>query len=101
LGASVHFKHQDVFTAEVDLPFDVLVSNPPYIEREEADSLETKVREHEPALALFVNEHPLEFYRFMVAKFPAWLSPDGIFGFECHSRYADDVVQLCRAAGCQ
>ena len=101
LGASVHFKHQDVFTAEVVLPFDVLVSNPPYIGLEEADSLETKVREHEPALALFVNEHPLEFYRFMVAKFPAWLSPDGIFGFECHSRYADDVLQLCRAAGCQ
>lgn len=101
LGASVHFKHQDVFTAVVDVPFDVVVSNPPYIERTEADLLEAKVRDHEPELALFVKDHPLEFYRFMVSKFPEWLSAEGIFGFECHSRFAHEVAQLCREAGCQ
>ncbi|MFT7588991.1 MAG: release factor glutamine methyltransferase, partial [Limisphaerales bacterium] len=44
--------------------FDVLVSNPPYIGKEERDSLQTQVVDFEPGIALFSpNEDPLIFYK--------------------------------------
>src|ERR1700740_360443 len=36
--------------------FDLIVSNPPYIARREAETLAREVREHEPAMALFGGE---------------------------------------------
>ncbi len=101
LKAQVNFTLQDAFSAKVAAPYDVLVSNPPYIAREEADSLSKHVRDHEPELALFVNHDPLEFYRLMVENMATWLSPNGIFGFECHSTHAHAVADLCREAGCR
>lgn len=58
LGAGVTFHHGDglevaVALAEEGGPFDLVVSNPPYVEPEEREDLSPEVREHEPALALY------------------------------------------------
>ena len=100
LGASVNFQRCDVFAALPEAPYDVLVSNPPYIERDEAETLEVHVRNHEPEQALFVKHEPLEFYRHMVDRLRDWLTPNGVFGFECHTAHAAAVLELCLAAGC-
>ena len=42
-----------VALAEEGGPFDLVVSNPPYVEPEEREDLSPEVREHEPALALY------------------------------------------------
>ncbi|MBL7932198.1 MAG: peptide chain release factor N(5)-glutamine methyltransferase [Bacteroidia bacterium] len=43
------------FFKTIDQDFEVMVSNPPYIKKEEAMEMTTQVKDHEPHLALFVN----------------------------------------------
>ena len=63
LGASVQWLEGDMLAATLP-DWDILVSNPPYIPFAEADSLLPRVREQEPAMALFSpDEDPLIFYR--------------------------------------
>ncbi|MDR0973951.1 MAG: peptide chain release factor N(5)-glutamine methyltransferase [Prevotellaceae bacterium] len=65
LRVPVTFRHVDVLTeAPVCEPFDVIVSNPPYIARSEAAQMAHNVLDWEPNNALFVpDEDPLLFYR--------------------------------------
>ncbi len=55
--------------------FDVIVSNPPYIGREEAKELQREVREHEPAHALFGGEEGTEIYGPLIAQAEKLLHP--------------------------
>lgn len=78
-------------------PFDVILSNPPYIPESEHASLSPTVREWEPDSALFVpNEKPLVFYE-RIAQGCAqedWLAPGGWLAFECHRDGAQAVLEL-------
>lgn len=59
-------------------PFDLLVSNPPYVEPGEAPELEEEVRAHEPALALYAPEgDPDRWARELCALAPRVLAPGG------------------------
>ena len=60
--------------------FDVVVSNPPYIE--EGAALPVEVAEHEPHLALFAGPDGLDAYRAIAPRLPAWLNPGGSAFFE-------------------
>ncbi|MDQ3859840.1 MAG: peptide chain release factor N(5)-glutamine methyltransferase [Actinomycetota bacterium] len=51
LADRVRFAHGELF-AGLDGPFDLVVSNPPYVPEEELASLEPEVRDHEPRDAL-------------------------------------------------
>ena len=46
--------------------FDCIVSNPPYVRRDEMSGLQREVREHEPHVALFSPEDELAIYRRLV-----------------------------------
>lgn len=78
-------------------PFDVILSNPPYIPRAEASELSATVREWEPASALFVADaDPLVFYRRIVrgcAK-EGWLAAEGWLAMECHRDGTEAVSAL-------
>lgn len=65
----VHWLEGDM--CSLALPeMDVLVSNPPYIPIDEADTLHARVREHEPTMALFSpNDDALFFYRCLANRF--------------------------------
>lgn len=62
--------------------FDLIVSNPPYVGKREAQSLEREVREHEPAVALFGGEEGYEFYVDLILQSAAHLKPGGILVLE-------------------
>jgi release factor glutamine methyltransferase len=62
--------------------FDVIVSNPPYVGRREAESLPREVREHEPASALFGGEEGYELYADLIAQAESHLGPEGILVLE-------------------
>ena len=59
-------------------PFDLVISNPPYIALETKDTLVADVRDHEPALALFAPAgDPDHWIRRLIAEAPALLAPGG------------------------
>lgn len=63
LEAAVEFVHQDglLFLAESE-PFDLILSNPPYVDTKAAADLAPEVREYEPAGALFAPEGDPDFW---------------------------------------
>jgi release factor glutamine methyltransferase len=59
--------------------FDLIVSNPPYIPRRDANTLAREVRDHEPAIALYGGEEGYELYAGLIALAERHLKPGGIF----------------------
>ena len=76
LGASVSIACMDLLDAAAG-PFDFIVSNPPYVRRDEITYLQREVREHEPHVALFSPEDELAIYRRLVSGAEAMLNPGG------------------------
>lgn len=76
--------------------FDLIISNPPYIESREIDVLEPEVRDHEPRIALDGGEDGLDFYR-MIAD-GAWehLKKNGCLMLEIGYNQKDAVKEILR-----
>ncbi len=80
--------------AEGPLPFDLIVSNPPYIARDASGDLPREVREHEPHEALFGGTHGEEIYAPLIAQAAQLLRPGGIFVCEIGFGALDRVRPL-------
>ena len=96
LNANVEWIEQDIL-GNVQFPnlYDVIVSNPPYIPMREKDNMQEQVKNHEPAIALFVpNEDPLLFYRTIAQLAKKQLAPKGQLFFEIHYDQGKALLQL-------
>jgi release factor glutamine methyltransferase len=71
--------------------FDLVVSNPPYVARNEADQLPREVREHEPATALFGGPTGIEMYERLIEQAAELLAAGGILVLEVGYNCADAV----------
>jgi len=95
---NVLFLHQDVFKAEkaVARRFHVIVSNPPYLRRADAETLSISVRNFEPATALFDGhgDDGLTFYRLLAERSGDWLEPGGWLAVECGYDQAGEVKSI-------
>jgi len=80
-------------------PFDVVLSNPPYIPIGEVDGLMPEVARYEPSRALAAGEDGLDAYRRIVRLLPARLAPSGIAILEMGVGQVDAVSALAAAAG--
>jgi release factor glutamine methyltransferase len=80
-------------------PFDLVVSNPPYIAAEEMADLAPEVRCHEPWAALTDGADGLTAYRRIAAAAPALLAPGGRLIVEIGPGQAASVEELFAAAG--
>ena len=81
-------------------PFEVIVSNPPYIRRCESRSMSANVLEYEPHIALFVpNESPLLFYEKIAKDSVRLLSPGGKLYFEINEAQGEACARMLEAAG--
>ena len=80
-------------------PFDLLVSNPPYIESTAVDGLMPEVAAHEPRLALDGGADGLAAYRIIVAASPALVVPGGWAIVEVGEGQAPAIASLFAAAG--
>lgn len=74
--------------------FELIVSNPPYIETETVSGLQTEVRDHEPYIALDGGADGLNFYRKIVAEAPKFLIRGGHLAFEIGYNQAESVSRL-------
>ena len=80
--ANVLFFESDLFEKISELyKFDVIVSNPPYIETETIKILSEEVK-NEPMLALDGGEDGLDFYRKITKDAKRYLNKDGYLAFE-------------------
>ncbi len=81
-------------------PFDLALSNPPYITAAELESVEPDVRAYDPHLALVgADADGLGAYRAILAAMPSWLKPGGWIGVEFGQGQADAVARLMERAG--
>jgi len=80
-------------------PFDVIVSNPPYIASADIARLAPEVRLFDPHLALDGGADGLDFYRAIAASAPARLAPGGIVVVELGAGQAEPVAALLQGAG--
>lgn len=79
-------------------PFDVVISNPPYIPAGERDRLPREVRDFENPLALFAGADGLEAYRTILAACRNYVNPDGLIVLELGAGQADAVKKIATAA---
>tara|TARA_B100000768_G_scaffold181355_1_gene204008 strand:+ start:13201 stop:14049 length:849 start_codon:yes stop_codon:yes gene_type:complete len=78
-----------------ELQFDIIVSNPPYVRESEKERMAPNVLEHEPHLALFVeNNNPLVFYQAIVALSKQALKKQGLLYFEINEYLGEETKAL-------
>ncbi len=88
-----------VFTASdwgkgIDGPFDIIISNPPYIREDDRPTMPLDVTGFEPANALFAGKDGMTAYRAILADIPRLLVPGGLLVFEAGDGHADRLAQL-------
>ena len=103
LGLSERFLAQkaDVFAPdflEQEEPFDVIVSNPPYIETAVIETLSPEVR-REPHIALDGGADGLDFYRRLLDVCPKHIKKGGALLMEIGYDQREALTTLCRAHG--
>ncbi len=94
----VEFIESNLFE-QVSDQYDIIVSNPPYIESEVIGTLMPEVREFEPMLALDGTEDGLYFYREISNAAPRYLTENGEIFFEIGYNQGEAVTNIVRAAG--
>ncbi len=98
---AVEWRLLDVLVPDASLgTADLIVSNPPYVPRTDAGSMEAHVRDHEPHLALFVeDEDPLLFFRTIGQLGLRYLAPDGQLWFEGHHQHTREIPAMLLSMG--
>lgn len=81
LGARVEFRRGDLTGPFEGQPFDVVVSNPPYVALGDRATLSREVR-REPELALFAGDDGLDVYRRLIPAAARVLRPGGLLALE-------------------
>ncbi|OGP94588.1 MAG: protein-(glutamine-N5) methyltransferase, release factor-specific [Deltaproteobacteria bacterium RBG_16_47_11] len=80
-------------------PFDLILSNPPYVNRHEIHSLAKEVKDYEPLMALDGGEDGLEFYRRIISQAPLYLRRGGWILLEVGQGQSLRVSKLMEEGG--
>lgn len=101
LESSVRWLQGDLFEplGNNSNPFDLIISNPPYIPSAVIDTLEPEVRDREPRMALDGGEDGLAFYREIAEKAAQHLSIGGMLMLEISFDQARAVTALLQERG--
>ena len=97
LGAVVSFKSSDVLD-ELEGPYDLIVSNPPYISRDDVEEVGANVLASEPHLALFADRDGYAIYEKIAQQAPSVLTPDGKIYLEIGYKQGNKVKELFQEA---
>jgi len=97
----VNFKLQDILEVEhIEQPFDVIVSNPPYVRELEKIEMHLNVVNHEPAMALYVEDgDPLLFYKKITELAATNLQAGGCLYFEINQYLGKESLELVEGMG--
>ena len=87
------------WTDDVTGAFDLVLSNPPYIESAEIETLAPEVADHDPLAALDGGADGLDAYRAIAGRLAQFLSPAGVAVFEIGAMQRDAVAAIFAAQG--
>lgn len=94
VGDRLELRKSDVYESLDDEKFDLIVSNPPYISREEMKTLQIEVRAYEPATALTDGADGLSIIERIIADAPPRLNAGGFLLLEIGHRQAAEVKAM-------
>ncbi|PIB36334.1 protein-(glutamine-N5) methyltransferase, release factor-specific [Reichenbachiella sp. 5M10] len=99
--SSIQFHSIDILHDSLaESGFDLIVSNPPYVLQSEKNTMHANVLEHEPHLALFVeDDNPLVFYKVIARQAKTALKPGGVLFFEINEQYGNPTEGLLLSLG--
>jgi release factor glutamine methyltransferase len=98
VGAAVRFVPA-AGTGAAPGPFDLVISNPPYVPDGDRPGLQPEVRLHEPEAALFAGADGLDVLRAIAADVRGVVRPGGTFAVEIGFGQAVEAAAIVRAAG--
>lgn len=94
----IDFRQGDLL-APLAEPVDAIISNPPYIDPDDAPTLAPDVRRWEPRAALFSEEYGLAHHRRLIEAAPPWLRSGGLLAMECGMGQAPRLIERAGATG--
>lgn len=98
LKLDVSLMQGDLFTPLTTAPYDIIVSNPPYISQGEKKEMDQSVLEHEPHLALFASDNGLAFYRRIAKEIASYIHVNSKLYLEIGYAQGKNVVALFKEA---
>ena len=96
--AIIKFIQSDIFNNIAD-KFDIIVSNPPYIDRKDEVTMQDNVLNYDPHLALFAEEEGMYFYRKIIEQANDYLNENGVIFFEIGYDQKDKIIKLADMNG--
>ncbi|MDU5823830.1 peptide chain release factor N(5)-glutamine methyltransferase [Anaerococcus vaginalis] len=94
---NVEFKESDIFS-NIDDKFDIIVSNPPYINKKDFEKLDNKLY-YEPQNALYGGEDGLYFYKKIIKNAKNFLNKNGKIYLEIGYDQKDSISNLLEEYG--
>ncbi|ONI45887.1 protein-(glutamine-N5) methyltransferase, release factor-specific [Candidatus Epulonipiscioides gigas] len=95
----MNFIQSNLFEHIKEKKYNFIVSNPPYIPKDEMDSLQAEVLEFEPTIALTDNNDGLYFYRAIAKQGKKYLTPCGFLAFEIGYNQGFEVTKILEVEG--
>lgn len=93
LDADITFVKSDMFE-KIEGKFDLIVSNPPYIDTDEIQTLDKEVVEHDPHIALDGGAYGLKFYNIIHDNARKYLNDNGMLIMEIGEDQKELIVSL-------
>ena len=95
LDLDINFLKSDMFSSLTsEIKYDIIVSNPPYIQSDVVDTLENEVKDFEPRLALDGDADGMKFYKIIAKNYEDYLADNGVLALEIGYDEADDIRAL-------
>ena len=94
----INFIHSDLFQNVKD-KYDMIVSNPPYIDYNDINNIDRIVYQNEPHLALFSNDFGLYYYKKIIDEIPNYLNDNGLLIMEIGEKQASDIKEYLNSVG--
>jgi release factor glutamine methyltransferase len=96
VSGRIKFVNHDILKNDLNnFPmFDIVVSNPPYVSKENFSSLQQEIRDFEPQIAVTDDNDGYTFFRTIAKKAQTKLKEDGKLFFEVAQGQSEEVVQI-------
>ena len=92
-NTKINFKQSDILK-NVKGKFDIIISNPPYISKDE--TIDPLVKDNEPSLALYADNKGLYFYEEILKNIKPYLKEKSIIAFEIGMTQSKDITKIAQ-----